>query len=181
MFTNELLSKDESVKLVRPDVARDAKLGVKWLEGEAGRNTLKLMGVTDAENRPTDIKQEWSRVSDFLTNIDQINWMIEKDGEIVGTIWVDLEPTDYLKAPSIHIMIGDPVARGQGAGGRAFETVAGWLEKEHGESIIYTRHLVDNIGATRLEENAGFQNDGEPYNDSDGLLWQNMIKEADLK
>jgi RimJ/RimL family protein N-acetyltransferase len=100
--------------------------------------------------------------------------MIAKDERIVGSVWADLEPTEYLKAPSMHIMIGDPTARGQGAGGQAFRTVADYLVQECHESVIYIRHLLDNIGSAKLAEACGFREDGEPYEDADGLRWQNM-------
>lgn len=32
------------LKLIEPDIERDAANGIKWLEGDMGRTTLRLMG-----------------------------------------------------------------------------------------------------------------------------------------
>jgi RimJ/RimL family protein N-acetyltransferase len=173
MFVGRMATNDGSVRLVEPDVERDAPLGLQWLAGEAGRETLRLMGVTNATNHPPTLEQERQRIQDFIDKSDQLNWMIAKDERIIGSVWADLEPTEYLKAPSLHIMIGDPTARGQGAGSQAFRTVAKYLADERHESAIYTRHLLGNIGSAKLAATSGFHEDGAPYEDADGLHWQN--------
>jgi RimJ/RimL family protein N-acetyltransferase len=174
MFVGELATGDSSVRLVEPDVGRDASLGLQWLAGEAGRETLRLMGVTDANNHPSTLEQERQRIQDFIDKSDQLNWMIAKDEQVIGPIWVELRPIEYLNAPSMHIMIGEPSARGQGTGGQAFRAVANYLECERHESVIYTRHLLDNIGSAKLAAASGFQEDGALYEDANGLRWQNM-------
>jgi len=37
----------QELELVPPDVERDAPISLGWLEGDEGRNTLRLMGNTD--------------------------------------------------------------------------------------------------------------------------------------
>lgn len=180
MFLVEIATNNHAVKLIRPDVERDARLGVEWLAGESGCQTLRKMGVVGKDNQPTTLEQETARVHGFLENQNQLNWMISKNEQVVGAIWVDLEPTEYLGAPSIHIMIGDLAARGQGIGSQAFRAVINHLQGERNEPAIYTRHLSDNVAATRIAEKAGFRNDGKPYYDKDNLQWQNMEKINDL-
>ncbi|HEX7368384.1 MAG TPA: GNAT family N-acetyltransferase [Candidatus Saccharimonadales bacterium] len=160
---------------MKPDVARDAPLGVRWLAGGNGRDTLRKMGVTDQDNKPTTLGQEQRRVRDFLENKNQVCWMIQAGGKIVGAVWVNLEPNEYLRAPSVHIMIGDPAARGKGIGVQVFRSVVTWLENDQKYSKIYTRHLVSNVASAKLAGKSGFVNSGETYRDSDGLLWQNML------
>jgi RimJ/RimL family protein N-acetyltransferase len=178
MFTTELLTSDEKIKLVRPDVERDSELGAKWLVGDIGRETLWAMGVPMQKIQPSNIESERERVTNFLSNPAQLNWMIEMSDQVVGSIWVDLDATDYLQAPAIHIMLGDPAARGRGVGPQAFRTVIDYLAKERKVPTIYTRHLVDNVGAANMIAGAGFQIDGDSYDDQDGLVWQNMKLET---
>jgi len=160
------------IHLIEPDIERDAKLGQQWLEGELGRNTLRLMGVADKHNHATTLEQEKERVRDFIENADQFNWMIQLDDKVVGSIWVDLKPKDKIPAPAVHIMIGDPTARGKGIGGASTDAVIDYL-RQQGEVAVYSRTLVQNTVAKNLLNNNGFMPDGEPYTDEDGLEWQN--------
>jgi hypothetical protein len=56
MFVGELATGDNSVRLVEPDVGRDVPLGLQWLAGVAGRETLRLMGVTEANNHSSTLE-----------------------------------------------------------------------------------------------------------------------------
>jgi hypothetical protein len=53
--------------LVRPNVKRDAPLGVQWLANQEGRRTLRLMGSTNKNNKPSTIEEEQRRVRGFIT------------------------------------------------------------------------------------------------------------------
>lgn len=164
------------VVLVQPDVERDAVLGVQWLEGELGRATLTSMGVADKDNKPTTLERERERVRDFIEKQDQLNWMIEYQGKVVGSVWADLKQVGNVPAPAIHIMIGDPNVRGKGIGYAATSKVMEHLE-DQGFKSIYSRHLTKNGGASGLLQSLGFTELGEPYTDDDGLEWQNVVKE----
>ncbi len=171
---DSLKTHNQDIVLVAPDVERDAPISVQWLEGAIGRDTLKLMGNTDENNKPSTLEAEKERVRDFIASKDQLNWMIQFKDKIVGSVWVSLKPTDYLLAPSIHIMIGDPAARGQGVGSQACSAVIDHMRKEGSYDYLYSRHLVKNTPANNLLKDLGFENLGEQYSDSDGLSWQNV-------
>lgn len=162
-----------TIQLIEPDVERDAPLSVQWLHGQIGRETLRLMGVVDKDITEPTLTAEQERIQSFLDRKDQLNWMIEVDGQVVGAIWVDLEPNGSVKAPGIHIMIGDPRMRGQRIGPQAMQLVIDYLYKQ-GHSTIYTRHHVGNTPVEKMSARLGFVPDGEPYVDSDGLEWQNI-------
>ena len=66
MKTISLETDNPSVHLVEPELERDAQLGVQWLHGDIGRNTLQLMGVSDDDNIATTLEQEKQRVADFI-------------------------------------------------------------------------------------------------------------------
>jgi hypothetical protein len=102
MKTIPLETDNPSVHLVEPKLARDSQLGVQWLHGDIGRNTLQLMGVSDEDNQPTTLQQEKQRVAEFIERPDQLNWMIEYQGQVVGSIWVDLESKARVPSPAIH-------------------------------------------------------------------------------
>ncbi len=161
------------VELVEPDVERDAALGVEWLHGELGHNTLSLMGVPDYDNKPTTLEAERERVKGFIENKDQLNWMIQYDGKVVGSVWADVVEHEGLPAPSVHIMIGDPDMRGRGVGLAAMGSVLEFLESQ-GNKTIYSRHLTENERAKALLESFGFEDAGDTYTDNDGLEWQNV-------
>lgn len=138
-----------------------------------GRETLRLMGVADKDNTPTTLEQEKARVQSFIDRKDQLNWMIELEGQVVGAVWADLQQNGSLPAPGVHIMIGDPAVRGRGVGFATFAVVIDHL-KSLGYSQVFTRHLSSNTTAEILATKNGFENIGEAYTDEDGLIWQNM-------
>ncbi len=172
MKASVLETNNPDLKLIEPNIERDAVNGVKWLEGDVGHATLQLMGVTEEDNKPTTLQQERARVSDFLTREDQLNWMIEYQGKVVGSVWVDLEPSKQLLSPSVHIMIGDPASRGQGVGLASISSVLQYL-KDSGERAVYSRYVTMNVGSEHLLSKLGFNKLGEPYQ-SDDLLFQNV-------
>ena len=104
--------------------------------------------------------------------------MIEYQGQVVGSIWVDLKPKDHVPSPAMHIMIGDPSVRGKGVGFSASSKIVEYLE-ELGNKSIYSRHLSKNNSAKSLLDALGFKDMGEPYSDKDGLEWQNVEKQLD--
>lgn len=173
MKSPSLKANAPNIRLIEPDVERDAQLGVEWLNGARGRETLQLMGVADKDNKPTTLEHERARVQSFIERKDQLNWMIEFNGQVVGAVWVDLQQNGNLPAPGVHIMIGDPSDRGRGVGSAAFSTVTKYL-KEIGYTQVFTRHLVSNSTAKSLAAKNGFVDIGETYTDEDGLIWQNM-------
>lgn len=160
--------------LVRPNIEQDATLAVGWLEGESGRETLRLMGNTDEHNKPSTIEDERQRLRDFVTATDQVTWMMRYQGKTVGAVWLRLDPTNYLPAPSIHIMIGDPSARGRGVGKAAVMALIEQLRQSGQHQWLHSRYLTDNLGSAKLLKNAGFIEDGKAYTDEDGLSFQNV-------
>lgn len=171
----ELATSDVDVKLIEPDIERDAPLGVQWLAGESGRNTLELMAVAPANNKPTSLYHEKARVRDFIEKDDQLNWMIESKKRVVGAVWVDLCTVGTLPAPSVHIMIGDTSDRGKGIGRTVISAVITYL-KEQGYDTVYSRHLSKNHVIQRLFIQLGFQELDAAYVDEDGLEFQNVKK-----
>lgn len=161
------------LELVAPNVERDAPLSLEWVNGAASRDTLLKMGNTPDSIVTTTLEDEKQRTRDFIESDTQRTWMIKTGEKIVGATWVDLEPSEYLPAPAVHIMIGDPSARGKGVGHETIQAVLNLLN-EKGQETLYSRHLATNEGATKLLAGLGFSPIGEQYEDKDGLVWQNV-------
>ena len=179
MKAPELITPDVPIRLIEPNVERDGQLGLQWLNGQLGRVTMRSMGNTEetiSKMLPTTIEQEEERVSSFLDREDQLNWMIEYEGKVVGSVWVDLVASEDLPSPSVHIMIGDPDMRGRGVGIATVGTVLEYLEKQ-GNDVIYSRHLVSNEGADKLLKSLGFTELDKPYI-SDTLEFQNLVRKS---
>lgn len=170
---HNLDTKNSDVKLVIPNVKRDALISVGWLSSELGRQTLFLMGNAPQDIEPPTLKAEQQRIQDFINSTDQKTWMISYKNQIVGVVWADLKPTKYLPAPSVHIMIGDPGCRGQGVGKAAMGALIKYLQQDCTYDKIYSRHLVSNKAAAALLTHFGFVNLGEPYAEPNELKWQN--------
>ena len=175
MKSSPLMTHNEAIRLIEPDVERDARYGVDWLSGEVGKKTLLSMGNAPEEIGAPSLETERQRVKDFIERPDQLNWMIELDGSVVGSVWVDLEDTEFVKSPAVHIMIGDESARGRGVGSQSVDAVLQYLADEGHESI-YSRHLASNNAAKNLLFDLGFIQSGDTYTDKDGLVWQNVEK-----
>jgi RimJ/RimL family protein N-acetyltransferase len=171
----ELLTNVPGLQLVNPDADRDSPAAVTWLEGDAGRTMLRLMGNTEEHSGPTTLAAERARVQGFIDSKDQLTWTLNLHGRPVGVIWVDLSPTDQLPAPAVHIMIGDRNARGRGLGRGALAAVVDHLAKGDDYARLYSRHLTANLPVANLLASVGFRNIGDPYLDSDGLRWQNVV------
>lgn len=175
MKAPHLDTSNPAIELIEPDVERDAALGMEWLHGELGHNTLALMGVAEKDNQPTTLEAEQKRVTGFIEGNGQLNWMIQYDDKVVGSVWVDLKEKEGLPAPSVHIMIGDPAMRGKGIGPASIGAVLEYLT-DQGNETVYSRHLTKNKRAASLLESFGFIKSGEPHTDEDGLEWQNVSK-----
>lgn len=52
--------------------------------------------------------------------------MIRANDKTLGTVWIELEPTEYLAVPAVHIMIGDIDYRGRGIGKADFCIFLAW-------------------------------------------------------
>lgn len=172
MFIHEIQGGDTRLK--RPLVQRDAPLSVEWLKGEEGKKSLLLMGVPENDIAEPTLEEEQARIQSFLDRKDQLNWMIEYKNRIVGAIWVDLQPTEHVKAPAPHIMIGDVSARGKGVGSQAMKLVIEYLFSQ-GHDAVYTRCKPSNTAVMRMNAKLGFQKDGAEYIDADGITWQNVV------
>jgi RimJ/RimL family protein N-acetyltransferase len=175
MFVRGLNTLEPSVRLVMPVVSRDAPLSVRWLAGDQGRETLRMMGVAEELIAPATLDREIARIASFLERQDQYNWMIECEGDVVGSIWVELQPTPVLPAPAVSYMVGATEARRRGVARAALDAVAQFILRQS-STCLYARALVTNHKSAALLSRAGFARLGQSYADpDDGLHWQNYV------
>lgn len=163
----------DDIELIELDAHRDAPLATGWINGPGGVKTLQLMGLLVPDDFKTTEVQEFERFKQMQNDPNELAWMIEYDGLVVGIIEVHTAPFEGLQAPNISIMIGDTSARGKGIGTVAMEQAMERV-RQLGYATLFARVLAHNAASLRMLQKLGFINDGEPYTDADGLHWQNV-------
>lgn len=173
----ELMTNNPDVKLTSPDIERDASFALGWFSQDAGRDTLLSMGNAPHEIQEPTLESEQDTLREFIDlerDGIQKTWMIRHGDATIGAAWIDLVENHGVEAPSVHLMIGEPSFRGQGIGGAVMRTMLDYLSKS-GVRTVHSRHLTSNVAVTRLNQEIGFENDGGPYTDGDGLEWQKIV------
>lgn len=172
-----LMSKQPDYSLVKPDPDRDASFALSWFSPLYGKETLLLMGNPEHSIKESTLDGEKETLIEFLElekKRKQITWMIRVDEKTIGAVWIELEPTENVKAPAAHIMIGDIDYRGRGIGKSVMREMIEYSRNILKSQILYSRHLRSNDTIAVLMSSLGFVKDGEPCEDKDGLLWQNV-------
>jgi RimJ/RimL family protein N-acetyltransferase len=135
------------------------------------------MGNAEDKIDAPSIKEETDRINDFLKlekENRQLTWMIRYNNRTIGAVWLELQDTDYVKSPAFHIMIGDKSYRGKSFGAAIMEEMITYTKDILKSPVLYSRHLTSNSGIAHLNKAFGFMKDGEPYQDDDGLEFQNV-------
>lgn len=174
MIGPELFTADERLRLIAPDVARDASRMSEWLSGDQGVETLRSMGIAEKDILPPDIQSIEERMQHLIDSHVHVAWMIEIEGDIEGTMTVELQLSEYLDAPSVAIMIGDPWMRGKGLGAASLHLAIDYLHAEYEDIFVYARHRTSNEAFAQLLMKLGFEDNGSPYTDG-GIVWQNVV------
>ena len=167
-----LVVPERNLRLLPPDVERDAPLSVVWLNGPSGRETMRLMGNDPGHITDTTLEAQRRLVAEFATQPGHINWMIESQGQVVGSIWIDTQASRWIGAPALSFMIGDPMARGQGIAKAVAQPVIEWA-RGHLPGALVARALTENILSQHIIASLDGMPDGEAYQDDHGLAWQN--------
>lgn len=173
MTAPDLNTDIENLFLVKPDIERDPLVSLLWVNGNNGQDTLLRMGIPENKITGSTLEEEVERVANFIHGKEQLNWMIKCDEKIVGSIWVELIEKDSVKAPSVHLMIGNPSVRRNGIGKASLKAVIDYLQKQDAK-IIYSRHLISNKASEHLLGKVGFIPEGKVYTDDEELSWQNV-------
>lgn len=174
-MNNTKISSD--LELVPPNPDRDAPFALAWFDSPHGKDTLLKMGNSESEIETPTLDGEKSTLEEFIQlerDNKQITRMIQLHGKTIGAVWIELEDTEYVKAPALHIMIGDPNSRGTGIGKKVMETMIHYAQTELQADLIYSRHLVSNHIISKLNSHLGFKNDGDSYAEKSGLVFQNV-------
>lgn len=164
----------DDIELIDIDVTRDAPLATAWINAPGGVEMLRLMGMIVPDDFTTTIDIEAERSQQIINDPNELAWMIEYDGEVVGILEVHLADQEGRPAPNIGIMIGDASARGRGIGTSAMQLALQELA-ELGNETIFARALTHNIASQKMLAKLGFVIEGEPYADADNLHWQNFL------
>lgn len=168
----------DNIKLLAPDVDRDAPFAYSWFVRSEGRQTLLSMGNAENEIGESSLKQQREIILEFVAlekENRQVTRAIVINNVTIGFVWIELFENHGVKLPSVHIMIGNPEYRGRGIGRAAMQWAINYVYKTLNCKTVYSRHLVNNIPIAKLSESFGFKKDGEPYKEDNGLVWQNII------
>ncbi|MFO0881927.1 MAG: GNAT family N-acetyltransferase [Candidatus Saccharimonadales bacterium] len=163
----------DDIELIEIDAHRDAPLATSWINGPGGAKTLQLMSMLVPDDFKTTEVQEFERFKQIQNNPNELAWMIEYDGLVVGIVEVNTVSFEGLQPPNISIMIGDISARGKGIGTVAMSQTINIL-KDKGYETIFARVLTRNAPSITMLKKLGFAEDGEPYTDGDTQRWQNV-------
>ena len=170
-------SNDSSIQLLPPDPHRDAPFALSWFQRSEGHATLLSMGNAESEIEPSTLEGETAIMREFI-NLEQegkqITRMIIVDQKTIGLVWIELFENHHVQQPSIHIMIGNPDYRGKGIGKAVMQSAVHFIKSTLEQKTIYSRHLVTNATVANLNKSLGFEKDGLPYTDNNGLKWQNI-------
>jgi RimJ/RimL family protein N-acetyltransferase len=99
--------------------------------------------------------REWIR----LSRKGAAAFGIEVKGEHIGNVVLD-KKDDFLRSARLSIYIGEPSARGQGAGRRAVTLAARHGFGKMGLNKIWLTVYPENCPAVRLYRRAGFRSEG---------------------
>ena len=168
----------DDIILLPPNVNRDAAFALAWFRRPEGRQTLRSMGNAESDIQESTLEGERATMQEFIdleNNGRQITRAIVVDAKTIGVVWVELFENHGVKAPSIHIMIGDPEYRGKGIGRAVMSSAIAYVRDTLGSKQLYSRHLAANIPVAKLNDALGFRRDDDVYEDDNGLRWQNVI------
>lgn len=168
----------DDIQLSPIDAERDAPFAHSWFIRPEGRDTLLRMGNAARDIADSTLEGERATMRQFI-NLEeqgkQITRAIRVGATTIGVSWIELCNNHGVRSPSVHIMIGDVAYRGQGIGTTVMETMIRYAFVTLKTHVVYSRHLVNNTVVTKLNHTLGFMADGAPYEDGNGLLWQNVM------
>jgi L-amino acid N-acyltransferase YncA len=174
----EIKSISDNLVFVKPKPSEHAPVTLKWFESSDGHETLLLMGNAEHEIEAPSLQSEIEILQEFITleeKKEQVTWMLQYDGSIVGVAWIELVENHSVKAPSVHLMIGEKELRGKGIGKATMSSLISYIINNISTDFIYSRHLKSNTVIAKMNQGLGFIHDGSPYIDENGLEWQNVI------
>ncbi len=170
-------SNRKDIQLLVPDIEGDALFAYGWFTQPEGRATLLSMGNAESEIEESTLAGEKEIIQEFIDlekANKQITRMIIVDEKTIGAVWIELFENHGIKPPSLHLMIGNPEYRGKGIGRSVMESAIDYIRDVLREKTIRTRHLANNIPVSKLNESLGFEKEGDPYTNENGLVWQNI-------
>jgi RimJ/RimL family protein N-acetyltransferase len=170
---------DPAIQLLPPNVERDVPFTLSWFERPEGRDTLLSMGNAEHEIEPATRESERGILREFIELEEeqkQITRMIVVNHMTIGVVWIELQENHGVHPPSIHIMIGNPDYRGKGIGKSVMQAAINYVRDDLHMDTIYSRHLANNTAVASLNQSLGFEKDGSPFTDKNGLVWQGIKK-----
>ena len=102
-------------------------------------------------------------------------WAIQVDGKEIGAVGINLEDTDELESPAVHVAIEDANPRGSEIEIAVLKDMISYAYRNIPSEHLYSRYETSSLMGDKLLKQLGFEKDGDPYVDDDGLKWQNVV------
>jgi RimJ/RimL family protein N-acetyltransferase len=135
-----------------------APITLQWIRRP---NVTRYLG---ADFAGMTLDKEREHINDILADDDRFSWMIERDGEIVGTIEINeiksLSKKYGVRAGAFCTLIGDPKNWRQGLGSHAKIAASNWAFAEGGFGVIEAKAYIENVASWRGLEKLGYHFDG---------------------
>ena len=144
-------------EVTKLDVARDAPFAKDWQDELGG-------GIAEQLKEFAELEDERK----------QLTWAIRVGDQTVGIVWLRLEDTQDIQAPSMYILIGNTAHRTKGIGSAVIKDTIRYAYCNLPYEKLYSRYLTSNSTAEGLLRKLGFERDGDAYDDEEGNAWQNV-------
>ena len=105
---------------------------------------------------------------------DQPVWAVQVDGKQVGKVWLELEDTDFLAAPSLHVEFVDESYVGGDVESGVIKDTIRYAYGNLPYAELYSRHEVSDTQRGVVLRKLGFEPDDKPYKDDTEIEWQNV-------
>jgi hypothetical protein len=145
---------------------RDAAAIRQWFKERDTRGTVFTIG--DPEDPVFDVDQMLQERTTQDSATSTI-WTIRKSGEVTGIVWLLLQDTDDLPAPSVHLITTSDAS----AATVVMKDTIRYAYCNLPYVALWTRSLVSNDVSLHVAKKLGFEKDSEVYDDQNGQKWQN--------
>lgn len=144
-------------ELTKLDVARDEPFVKDWHDesGASIAGQLKAFADLEAERK-------------------QLTWVIRVHDETIGIVWLRLENSEDIQAPSLYVLIGNTAHRTKGIGSAVIKDTIRYAYCNLPYEKLYSRYKTSNSTAEGLLRKLGFERDGDAYDDEQNNSWQNV-------
>lgn len=144
-------------KLEKPDPKRDTSFVKDWPES-SDANALEIINES----------------AQYEATRQRLTWVMRTDDKTTGVVWLNLENTDDVQAPSLFILTGNNQDDISEVRFTVMKELIRYAYCNLPYAILYSRQLVGDDVVDALNKKLGFEKDGDVYTDGADAKWQNL-------